>query len=57
MIGHFPGETSCLSLCWAGLDLVLAGARGLGLSDPEYQQVVPMRIAGEQRDATLPKIA
>ncbi len=57
MIGHFPGETSCLSLCWAWLDLVLAGARGLGLSDPEYQQVVPMRIAGEQRDATLPKIA
>jgi len=33
VIGRFPGETSCLSLCWAVLDLVIAGARSLGLSD------------------------
>ncbi len=26
VIGRFPGETSCLSLCWAVLDLVIAGA-------------------------------
>ena len=32
VIGRFPGETSCLSLCWAVLDLVIAGARGLGLT-------------------------
>jgi putative transposase len=35
VIGRFPGETSCLGLCWAVLDLFLAGARGLGLSDLE----------------------
>ena len=33
VIGRFPGETSCLSLCWAMLDLVVGGARGLGLTD------------------------
>ena len=32
-IGRFPGETSCRGLCWAVLDLVIAGARSLGLSD------------------------
>ena len=42
VIGRFPGETSCLSMCWAVLDLFLAGARGLGLSDLEYKQVGPM---------------
>jgi len=31
VIGTFPGETSCLSLCWAVLDLFIASARGLGL--------------------------
>ena len=46
VIGRFPGETSCLSMCWAVLDLFLAGARGLGLSDLEYTQVGPMKIAG-----------
>jgi len=30
VIGRFPGETSCLTLCWAVLDLFLAGAHGLG---------------------------
>ena len=57
VIGRFPGETSCLSLCWAVLDLVLAGARGLGLSDLDYRQVVQMKLAREQRANTLPKIA
>ena len=32
VIGRFPGETSCLSLCWAVRDLFLAGAHGLGLT-------------------------
>ena len=45
VIGRFPGETSCLSMCWAVLDLFLAGARGLGLSDLEYKHVGPMKIA------------
>jgi hypothetical protein len=33
VIGRFPGENSCLSVCWAVLDLFLAGARGLELSN------------------------
>jgi transposase-like protein len=49
VIGRFPGETSCLSLCWAVLDVFIAGARGLGLSDLEYRQVVQLKIARAQR--------
>jgi transposase-like protein len=44
VIGRFPGETSCLSLCWAVLDIFIAGARGLGLSELEYRQVLQLRI-------------
>jgi transposase-like protein len=57
VIGRFPGETSCLSLCWAVLDLFLAGARGLGLSDLEYKQVGPMKIARTRREHTATKVA
>lgn len=46
VIGRFPGETSCLSLTWAVLDLVVAGARGLGLTDLDQQQLAQLR---EQR--------
>ena len=35
MIGRFPGETSCLTLAWAVMGLVIAGARGLALSGPD----------------------
>src|SRR6059036_1699484 len=45
VIGRFPGETSCLSLCWAVLDLVIAGARGLALTDFEHLQLADMRAA------------
>ncbi|MGH2946947.1 MAG: IS256 family transposase [Solirubrobacteraceae bacterium] len=44
VIGRFPGETSCLSLCWAVLDLVVAGARGLGLTAIERQQIHALRV-------------
>src|SRR5437667_5428949 len=50
VIGRFPGETSCLSLCWAVLDLFLAGAHGLGLSDLEYREVVQLKIARAHLD-------
>jgi transposase-like protein len=43
VIGRFPGETSCLSLCWAVLDLVIAGARSLGLSDLDRKEVQRLR--------------
>jgi hypothetical protein len=46
----FPGETSCLSLCWAVLDLFLAGAHGLGLTDLEHRQFLQMRTDRTQRD-------
>jgi transposase-like protein len=57
VIGRFPGETSCLSLCWAVLDLFLAGAHGLGLSDLEYRQVVQMKLTRQQQADELTKIA
>jgi transposase-like protein len=31
VIGRFPGESSCLTLAWAVMDLVIASAKGLGL--------------------------
>ena len=52
VIGRFPGETSCLSLCWAVLDLVVGGARGLGLTDFEHRQLADMRAA---KRALLPE--
>jgi putative transposase len=57
VIGRFPGETSCLSMCWAVLDLFLAGARGLGLSDLEYKQVVQMKITRTYPQHTAEKVA
>jgi transposase-like protein len=45
VIGRFPGETSCLSLCWAVLDVFIAGARGLGLTDLEYREVMQLKMA------------
>jgi putative transposase len=56
-IGRFPGETSCLSLCWAVLDLFIGGARGLGLTDLEYRQVVQLKVARAERDSDLARIA
>src|SRR5262252_7277483 len=43
VIGRFPGETSCLTLCWAVLDLFIASARGLGLTALEHRQLAQMR--------------
>ena len=57
VIGRFPGEASCLSMCWAVLHLFLAGARGLGLSDLEYKQVGPMKIARAHREQTVSLVA
>ena len=57
VIGRFPGETSCLSMCWAVLDLFLAGARGLGLSDLEYKQVVQMKIARAYPEHAVSQVA
>src|SRR5882724_7585949 len=57
VIGRFPGETSCLSLCWAALDVFIAGARGLGLSDLEYREVIQFKNARAYPDQTASKVA
>lgn len=37
MIGRFPGEQSCLSLCWAVLDLVISHSNGITFTDLDRQ--------------------
>lgn len=39
VIGRFPGESSCLTLAWAVMDLVIAGAQGLGLTLSERHAI------------------
>jgi len=39
VIGRFPGETSCLTMAWAVMDLVIAGSRGLGLTLPDRHAI------------------
>jgi putative transposase len=53
VIGRFPGETSCLSLCWAVLDLVIDAAHGLGLTDLDRQQLT--KLAAD-RHLTRPRL-
>ena len=57
MIGRFPGETSCLSLCWAVLDVFIVGARGLGLSDLDYREVVQLKNARAYPNQTASRVA
>lgn len=45
VMGRFPGETSCLSLSWAVMDLVIAGGRGLGLTLDERRQIGMLHAA------------
>lgn len=45
VIGRFPGETSCLTLAWAVMDLVIAGGRGLGLTLPERLEIAALVAA------------
>jgi hypothetical protein len=39
VIGRLPGETSCLTMPWAVMDLVIAGSRGLGLTLPDRHAI------------------
>ena len=45
VMGRFPGETSCLSLSWAVMDLVIAGGRGLGLTLEERRHIGALQAA------------
>jgi putative transposase len=44
VIGRFPGETSCLTMAWAVMDLVIAGSRGLGLTLPERHVIATRSV-------------
>jgi putative transposase len=49
VIGRFPGETSCLTLVWAVLDLYITHAKnGVRFSELEHQHLRRMRYAGSQ---------
>ena len=51
VIGRFPGETSCLTLAWAVMDLVIAGAHGLELGLAERHA-----IAATIAERAIPRI-
>ena len=49
VIGRFPGETSCLTLVWAVLDLYITHAKnGVRFSQLEHQHLRRIRHAGSQ---------
>jgi putative transposase len=49
VIGRFPGETSCLTLVWAVLDLYITHAKnGVRFSQLERQRLRRMRHAGSE---------
>lgn len=50
VIGRFPGEASCLSLCWAVLDLIITHSNKVRFTDLELQQL--RRIAAEREGST-----
>jgi putative transposase len=57
VIGRFPGETSCLSLCWAVLDLVINAAHGLGLTDLDRRHLAQLAIERDQAHQNLSQTA
>ena len=48
VIGRFPGEASCLSLCWAVLDLVVSHSNGVTFTDLDRQAID--RLSRERPD-------
>jgi non-homologous end joining protein Ku len=49
VIGRFPGETSCLTLVWAVLDLYITHAKnGVRFSQLERQHLRRIRHAGSE---------
>jgi hypothetical protein len=50
VIGRFPGETSCLTLVWAVLDLYISHAtNGIKFTQLERQQLKRMRYEGHDQ--------
>src|SRR5918994_1417372 len=57
VIGRFPGETSCLTLVWAVLDLYITHAtNGIKFTQLERQRLKQMRHEGTQ-DATREEVS
>lgn len=56
VIGRFPGETSCLTMAWAVMDLVIAGGKGLGLTLPDRHAIAAM-IAERSTPQTSQQVA
>jgi len=56
VIGRFPGETSCLTMAWAVMDLVIAGSRGLGLTLHERHAIAGL-VAARSAPQTARAIA
>jgi len=56
VIGRFPGETSCLTMAWAVMDLVIAGGHGLGLTLSDRHAIAAL-IAARAVPATDEAIA
>ena len=49
MIGRFPGETSCLTLVWAVLDLYITHAtNGIKFTQLERQHLKRIRYEGHE---------
>jgi hypothetical protein len=52
VIGRFPGETRCLTLVWAVLDLYVTNAtNGINFTQLERQQLKRVRYGDEQTQA------
>jgi hypothetical protein len=52
VIGRFPGETSCLTLVWAVLDLYITHAtNGIKFTQLERQQLKRIRYEGHDDQA------
>ncbi len=50
VIGRLPGETSCLSLCWAVLDLVIAGANRVRFDELDRQLIDRIKAEPQRGD-------
>jgi hypothetical protein len=48
VIGRFPSETSCLSLCWAALDLIITHSTRVVFTDLEQQSL--QRLQRQQHE-------
>lgn len=58
VIGRFPGETSCLTLVWAVLDLYITNAKnGVRFSELERQKLKRVRYEGDEEAETEEVIA